>query len=66
MENQLQTPGEIIRKTRESLGLTQQEFAALLNAGRSTIANYEAGRCQPSSEILLRVLHLRDANIEAA
>jgi len=40
------SPAEI-RKLRESLGLTQEQVAKKLGAGRATIARWEAGETKP-------------------
>ncbi len=39
---------EIIKKKRESMGLTQKEFANKLNEKESTIHNIETGTIEPS------------------
>jgi DNA-binding XRE family transcriptional regulator len=36
-----------IRDIRERLGLTQHEFAQLLDVGRTTVVNWERGRTNP-------------------
>jgi DNA-binding XRE family transcriptional regulator len=41
------TPSEI-RAVRERMGVTQVEFAQLLNVSRNTVVNWEAGKAQPS------------------
>lgn len=55
------TPTEIttIRTTRKALGLTQAEFAALLNISPSYVAQIEGGARKPESAIarLLSVVH---------
>jgi transcriptional regulator with XRE-family HTH domain len=43
---------------RRHFGLEQQELAAYLRVGRSTIANVEAGRREFSAKVLLRLLPL--------
>ena len=37
-----------IRKLRETLGLTQEEFAKKLGADRVTIARWESGKSKPT------------------
>ena len=39
--------GTRIRKRRQVLGMTQDEFAARLNVSRSTVANWESGKHFP-------------------
>ncbi len=36
-----------LRRTRESLGLSKQQLAALTGLDRKTLYNLEAGRCSP-------------------
>ena len=53
---------ELIRKKRESLGLTQDEFARKLNEKGSIIHKLETGSMNPSIELahkIQRKLHLR-------
>lgn len=40
--------GVVYRKTREKLGLTQEQFAAKLNISRSYLAGIENGHCKPT------------------
>jgi putative transcriptional regulator len=44
-----------IRKLRETLGLTQEEFAKKVGAGRVTIARWESGQSKPTG-LYLRAL----------
>jgi putative transcriptional regulator len=44
-----------IRKLRETLGLTQEEFAKKVGAGRATIARWESGQSKPTG-LYLRAL----------
>lgn len=43
---------ERIKKIRQELNLTQQEFADRLGVKRGTIANYEIGRNEPVDSII--------------
>ena len=44
-----------IKRLRQSLGLTQQSFAAKLGVTRESISNYELGRREPSANILKKI-----------
>ena len=44
-----------IRAIRKQLGLTQQGFAYTLRVSMSTVANWEAGRSNPSSLALRQI-----------
>lgn len=46
------TFGKVLKKLRDSKGLTQQDIANLLKVGRSTIAGYETKGKQPDFEKL--------------
>ncbi|MDD3224730.1 MAG: helix-turn-helix transcriptional regulator [Clostridium sp.] len=46
------TFGEVLKRLRDSRGLTQQDIATLLKVGRSTIAGYETKGKQPDFEKL--------------
>jgi transcriptional regulator with XRE-family HTH domain len=46
---------EAIRKVRERLGLTQEEFARALNVSQSTVQNWESGRTRPHRGTLARI-----------
>lgn len=45
----------LIRHIRESLGLTQQEFAASLGISQATVSRWEAGRVSPDVEMRRRI-----------
>ena len=46
------TFGERLKELRKYKNMTQQEFADKLKIKRSTIANYEADRVEPSSAVI--------------
>lgn len=50
--------GAEIRRTRESMGLTLQEFSALVRTPWQTLQAYETGRAIPPSDRLFRILHV--------
>ncbi len=52
------SPG-LIKKLRKKLGVTQSEFAALLDASPSTVAFWEQGRTKPKAETKARIVALR-------
>lgn len=39
-----------VRKVRDDLGLTQEEFASLISVDRRTVINYEQGKVMPDSK----------------
>lgn len=45
----------LIRHIRESLGFTQQEFAASLGISQATVSRWEAGRVSPDTEMRRRI-----------
>lgn len=47
--------GEAIRKVRERLGMTQEEFARALRVSQSTVQNWESGRTRPHRGTLARI-----------
>ena len=44
--------GELIKKARESLHLTQYEVAEELSVARTTVSNWECGRAEPDLRTL--------------
>ena len=51
-----------IKEARVAKHLTQQEFADLLGSCRSTVANYELGRRNPSLEELVKIADILDVD----
>jgi len=51
------TIGTEIRRTRESMGLTIQAFAARVGLPWQTLQAYETDRVMPPSDRLFRILH---------
>lgn len=47
-----------IRKIREGLGLTQQEFGKLLNLSHASVSGYELGDSYPSVDCLIKIAEL--------
>ena len=57
-----------VRKLRETFGLTQPKFAALMGISVATLRNWEQGRTYPegAARVLLKVAaHRPDAVLEA-
>ena len=46
---------ERIKKVRETLDLTQEEFGRRIGSARNTIANYENGNRNPSNSVILSI-----------
>ena len=55
--------GEKIKFLREKKGLTQQELSKLSGVNRATIGNYERGARIPNIEILKKLSHALDTDI---
>lgn len=53
---------ERIRVLRKALGLTQQEFAERLCIQRSTVAQYETGRSEPTAAVVSLIC--REYNVD--
>lgn len=53
---------ERIKDARNAKDITQQEFAELLGVCRSTIANYELGRRNPSLEEVVKIAEILDVD----
>lgn len=49
-----------LRKRRERLGLSREEFASLAGVSSSTVYNWESGRTKPSGKHLAALVALRD------
>ena len=47
------TTGEQIKNIRKELGMTQKEFAELVNSSKATVERWEAGRTQINGPIVL-------------
>jgi transcriptional regulator with XRE-family HTH domain len=56
---------EQIRRLREGLGLTQQEFADRIGVTKQAISAWEIGRSEPSMAKFLRLVNLTGARIES-
>lgn len=56
--------GERIRKAREDQGLSQQQFADLLDVDRKTVSNWEGARNQPRYGDLMLIASVADVSLE--
>lgn len=54
---------KLIRKARESKGITQQQLASDIGISRSYLADIEAGRYTPSSEKLISLAEYLDIDL---
>lgn len=50
--------GERIAEQRRRLGLSQEELAEKLKAGRQTIIRYESGQTNPNSDAIIKLCKL--------
>lgn len=55
--------GEKIKLIREKKGLTQKQLSELTGINRGTIGNYERGARTPNIEILKKIAHTLDVDI---
>lgn len=58
------TLGERIRKAREDLGLSQQEFADAIGHDRKSLGNWENGRNVPTYGALMLISSVADVSLE--
>ena len=56
--------GEMLRKGRLNMGLTQQEVADKIGVQVGSIANWEQGRCYPSANFFLSLVSLYKIEFE--
>ena len=56
--NITETIGAEIKRVRESLGLTLEQFGERTGIPWQTIAGYESGRAMPPADRLLRIHHM--------
>lgn len=56
--------GERLKKAREEIGYTKTYVAQRMGVHRSTIGKYEKDECEPSADVLVRLIDLyrADAN----
>ena len=53
-----------LRELREELDMNQEEVAGKLNIGRSTYANYETDRAEPSISILVDISNFYGVSVD--
>jgi len=53
-----------LKLARENTGATQQEVANVLKISRSTYTNYEAGRSEPSLEIVAQLAKMYNVTMD--
>lgn len=56
--------GDRLRQIREVRGLTQEELADRLEIGQSQLARYEAGKADPSLEVVARFARVLDVSTD--
>jgi len=52
------------KELREEIELNQEEFAKKINVSRSTYANYEVGRTEPSISILIDIANFYGVSVD--
>lgn len=52
--------GELVRRAREQLGLTQAEAAALMGYDQRTLSRIERGQCYPNAATLQDIADTMD------
>ena len=55
---------ERLKALRKEIGMTQIELGEKLNYGSTAIANYEAGRNQPSIPDLMKIASIFDVSMD--
>ena len=58
----METIGERIKRLRGFLGMTQEEFASRIGSARNTIAGYEIGKREPSSQAIALICNVFNVN----
>ncbi len=53
-----------LKVLREQRGLSQKEFAALLNVSPGCLSKYENGRCKIPTDILIRIADVFDISVD--
>lgn len=56
--------GDIIKSLRKEKGFTQETFASEINIPRTTYANYEANKREPSIEMLKKIANALEVPLE--
>jgi len=60
MEKRAEKPtARVIKKIRQSLGLTQAQLARKVGTEQYNIAKYESGATIPPGDVLLRILQIK-------
>lgn len=53
-----------LEELRKSKGITQEEFASILDVSRQTVSSLENGRYNPSILLAFKIAHFFDQKIE--
>ena len=56
--------GENIKKTRNKIGITQEELAEKINVTRQPVSNWEIGKAEPDIETLTKIAQIFDISID--
>ena len=56
--------GENIKKTRNKIGITQEELAEKINVTRQAVSNWENGKTEPDIETLTKIAQIFDISID--
>ncbi|HIS79717.1 helix-turn-helix domain-containing protein [Anaeromassilibacillus sp. An200] len=56
--------GVKLRQLREDKGLTQQEFASLLDMNRATISHYESNLSYPCADVLVKMANFFHVSVD--
>ena len=56
--------GEKIKKRRQSLGITQEHIANVLDVNPSHISNIECGRANPSLTALIKIANILQCSVD--
>ena len=56
--------GENIKKTRNKIGITQEQLAEKINVTRQAVSNWENGKTEPDIETLTKIAQIFDISID--
>lgn len=63
-DDTVSTFAQNLKRLRKQKGFSQAQLASLLHYGSTAIANYEAGRNEPSFDTLIQLAHFLDTTTD--
>lgn len=55
---------ERVKEFREKKGMTQEEFAKLINVSQPTVFNYEIGKIKPHINTAIQIAKVMDLDVD--